>query len=31
VANPSVVTVEQAQGHAEDAARAGYTLRLEAQ
>ncbi len=29
VANPSVVTVEQAQGHAEDARRAGYTLRLE--
>jgi hypothetical protein len=31
IANPDVVTVEQARGHAEDAARAGYTLRLERQ
>ncbi len=29
VANPSVVTVEQARGHAEDAKRAGFVLRLE--
>ncbi len=29
VANPSVVTVDQARGHAEDAARAGFDLRLE--
>jgi hypothetical protein len=29
VANPSVVTVDQARGHAEDARRAGYELRLE--
>ena len=29
VANPSVVTVDQARGHAEDARRAGFDLRLE--
>ena len=29
VANPSVVTVDQARGHAEDARRAGFELRLE--
>ena len=29
VVNPTVITVEQARGHAEDARRAGYTLRLE--
>jgi hypothetical protein len=29
VANPTVQTLEQARGHAEDARRAGYTLRLE--
>jgi hypothetical protein len=29
VANPSIVTVDQARGHAEDARRAGFELRLE--
>jgi hypothetical protein len=29
VANPDVVTVDQARGHADDAARAGFELRLE--
>jgi hypothetical protein len=31
VANPSVVTVDQARGHAEDARRAGFELQLERQ